>query len=136
MTLQTDSTPISGPRLRRALRLAGARLRCGDASVGPQDSAESLIARREAGRDHDCRQANEAVLPFSVLHKAVIVAAVWAIVRWRADPREVRVTRFLFGMKPTPRLTDLEGDTQMTTGSVWNASDREEGARSAASRGS
>lgn len=38
----------------------------------------------EAGRDHGCRQANEAVLPFSVLHEAVIVAAVWAIARWRA----------------------------------------------------
>jgi hypothetical protein len=39
---------------------------------------------RKAGRDHGCRQANEAVLPFSVLHEPVIVAAVWAIARWRA----------------------------------------------------
>jgi hypothetical protein len=31
-----------------------------------------------------CRQANEAVLPFPVLYEAVIVAAVWAIARWRA----------------------------------------------------
>jgi hypothetical protein len=76
------------------------------------DSAESLIARRESRRVHGCRQANEAVLPFPVLHEAVIVAAVWPIARWRADPREVRATRFLFGMKPAPRLTALEGHTR------------------------
>jgi hypothetical protein len=39
---------------------------------------------RKPVEDHGCRQANEAVLPFSVLHEAVIVAAVWAIARWRA----------------------------------------------------
>jgi glucan biosynthesis protein C len=73
--------------------------------------------------------------PFYVLHEPVAVAAVWAIVRWHAPilgeyvslviapfggtlaPYEVlvrrfRVTRFLFGMKPAPRLTDLEGHTR------------------------
>jgi hypothetical protein len=87
------------------------------------------------------------------------VAAVWAIVRWHAPilgkyvslviapfggtlasfevlVRRFRVTRFLFGMKPAPRLTDLKGHTQVTTGSAWDASDREEGAGSAANRGS
>jgi hypothetical protein len=61
------------------------------------------------------------------------VAAVWAVVHWHAPilgkhvrlvivpfggtlaPTKpwsaVRVTRFLFGMKPAPRLTDLEGHT-------------------------
>jgi hypothetical protein len=67
----------------------------------------------EAGRDHGCRQANEAVLPFSILHEAVIVAAVWGYRPLApADPREVRVTRFLFGMKPAPTPTDLEGHTR------------------------
>jgi hypothetical protein len=75
------------------------------------------------------------------------VAAVWAMVRWHAPilgehvslviapsggtlapylVRRFRVTRFVFGMKPAPRLTDLEGHTQVTTGSAGNASDREE----------
>ena len=67
----------------------------------------------EAGRDHGCRQANEAVLPSSVLHGAVIVAAVWGYRPLaRTDPREVRVTWFLVGMKPAPTLTDLEGHTR------------------------
>jgi hypothetical protein len=29
------------------------------------------------------RQANEVMLPFYVLQKPVVVAAAWAIVRWR-----------------------------------------------------
>ena len=41
MTLQTGSAPTSGPRSWGALRLAGALLRSGDASVSPLDSAES-----------------------------------------------------------------------------------------------
>jgi hypothetical protein len=49
----------------------------------------------------------------SVLHEAVIVAAVWGNRPLaRADPREVRVTRFVVGMKPAPTLTDLEGHTR------------------------
>jgi hypothetical protein len=53
------------------------------------------------------------VLPFSVLHGAVIVAAVWGYRPLaRTDPREVRVTWFLVGMKPAPTLTDLEGHTR------------------------
>ena len=81
MTLQTGSAPTSGPRSWRALRLAGALLRSGDASVGPLDSAVSLIARR-GSRSRSWLPAGEP--PFSVLHEAVIVAAVWAIARWRA----------------------------------------------------
>jgi hypothetical protein len=51
--------------------------------------------------------------PFCVLPEAVIVAAVWGYRPLaRADPREVRVTRFLFGMKPAPRLTYLQGHTR------------------------
>ncbi len=68
------------------------------------------------------RYANEAVLPFYVLHEPVIVAAAWIIVRWQVPivakylalvivsfvgtlalydllVRRLRVTRFLFGMK-------------------------------------
>jgi len=68
------------------------------------------------------RYANQAVLPFYLLHEPVIVAAAWVIVRWRAPipvkylalvivsfastlllydvlVRRFRVTRLLFGMK-------------------------------------
>jgi peptidoglycan/LPS O-acetylase OafA/YrhL len=72
--------------------------------------------------------ANQAVLPFYLLHEPVIVAAAWIIVRWHAPIgvqypalvaasftatlaiyelaiRRYRPTRFLFGMKSvsTPR---------------------------------
>jgi hypothetical protein len=69
------------------------------------------------------RYANEAVLPFYLLHEPVIVVAAWLIVRWHAPlpakyavlvivsfattlalyetlVRRFRVTRLLFGMKP------------------------------------
>jgi len=71
------------------------------------------------------RYANEAVLPFYLLHEPVIVGAAWIIVRWQAPilakyvalvivsfsgtlalydllVRRLRVTRFLFGMKARP----------------------------------
>ena len=67
--------------------------------------------------------ANQAVLPFYVLHEPVIVAAAWVLVRWHAPVpakylalvlmslaatlglyeagvRRYRLTRLLFGMKP------------------------------------
>jgi len=70
--------------------------------------------------------ANQAVLPFYVLHEPVIVAFAWIIVRWHAPigveylalvaasftatlviyelaVRRYRITRFLFGMKTPPR---------------------------------
>src|SRR6516225_549442 len=69
--------------------------------------------------------ANQAVLPFYVLHEPVIVAFAWIIVRWHAPigveylalaaasftatlaiyelaVRRYRITRFLFGMKTPP----------------------------------
>ena len=68
------------------------------------------------------RYANEAVLPFYVLHLTVIVCVAWFVVRWEASigvkyfavvavsfagtlalyelVRRSRITRFLFGMKP------------------------------------
>jgi peptidoglycan/LPS O-acetylase OafA/YrhL len=72
---------------------------------------------------HAARYANEAVLPFYLLHEPVIVAAAWLIVRWHAPTlgkyaalvimslaatlclyealvRRFRLTRFLLGMKP------------------------------------
>jgi len=71
------------------------------------------------------RYANQAVLPFYLLHEPVIVAFAWVIVRWHAPigvkylalvvvsftatvvvyelaVRRYRPTRFLFGMKPHP----------------------------------
>jgi peptidoglycan/LPS O-acetylase OafA/YrhL len=73
------------------------------------------------------RYANEAVLPFYVLHEPVIVGAAWIIVRWQAPilakylalvivslagtlalydllVRRLRVARFLFGMKARSRI--------------------------------
>jgi hypothetical protein len=51
--------------------------------------------------------------PFSVLHEGGHRGGrVGYHPLARADPREVRVTRFLFGMKPAPRLTDMEGHTR------------------------
>ena len=100
--------------------------------------AGSLAARRRPGpgtargraggtggrlADRAARYANQAVLPFYLLHEPVIVAAAWLIVRWPAPPvvkypalvivsfaatlglyealvRRLRLTRLLFGMKP------------------------------------
>lgn len=79
------------------------------------------------------RYANEAVLPFYLLHEPVIVAAAWLIVRWHAPiagkyaalvvvsfaatlglyetlVRRFRVIRFLFGMKPAIKPGE-ENDT-------------------------
>jgi hypothetical protein len=56
----------------------------GDAGVGPLDAGGSLIARRGSrSAIMAARQANEVMLPFYVLQKPVVVAAAWAIVRWR-----------------------------------------------------
>src|SRR5215218_8172372 len=63
--------------------------------------------------------------PLDVLQKPVIVAAAWAIVRWRrslgnfASPVAVRHEAHV-------RRTDLKGHTQVTTGLAGDASDREE----------
>jgi glucans biosynthesis protein C len=80
--------------------------------------------------------ANQAVLPFYLLHEPVIVAFAWIIVRWHVPigvkypalvavsfaatlaiyelaVRRYRITRFLFGMKPasTPRKGPLQTAT-------------------------
>ena len=78
---------------------------------------------REPRWQRAARYANQAVLPFYLLHEPVIVAAAWIIVRWHAPAgvkypalvavsftatlalyelavRRYRPTRFLFGMKP------------------------------------
>ena len=91
-------------------------------SLPPVKPAPSLAAPGPGWR-HAARYANEAVLPFYLLHEPVIVAAAWLIVRWHAPiagkyaalvivsfavtlglyetlVRRFRVTRFLFGMKP------------------------------------
>ena len=99
--------------------------------------AQSLTARRRSalgastgttgGRlPRAARYANEAVLPFYLLHEPVIVADAWLIIRWHAPisakyaalvmvsfavtlilyeavVRRFRVTRLLFGMKPRSR---------------------------------
>jgi glucans biosynthesis protein C len=74
------------------------------------------------------RYANEAVLPFYVLHEPVIVAVAWVLVRWHAPVpakyatlvivslaatlglyeagvRRYRLTRLVFGMKPLAKPT-------------------------------
>jgi glucan biosynthesis protein C len=74
------------------------------------------------------RYANQAVLPFYILHEPIIVAAAWVIIRWRWPilakyvvlviasfastlvvyellVRRLRLTRMLFGMKPTASPT-------------------------------
>jgi len=73
--------------------------------------------------------ANQAVLPFYLLHEPVIVAFAWIIVRWHTPivvkypalvaasftatlviyelaVRRYRITRLLFGMKPPQRPAD------------------------------
>ena len=77
------------------------------------------------------RYANEAVLPFYLLHEPVIVAVGWLIVRWHAPipgkyaalvilsfaatfalyetlVRRFRATRLLFGMKPRTKPGDAK----------------------------
>jgi hypothetical protein len=78
------------------------------------------------------RYANQAVLPFYVLHEPVIVAAAWVLVRWdapvpakyatlvlvslaatlalyEAGVRRYRLTRLLFGMKPPDEPARAKG---------------------------
>ena len=82
-------------------------------------------AAREPRWRGAARYANQAVLPFYLLHEPVIVAFAWVIVRWHAPigvkypalvvvsftvtlviyelaVRRYRPTRFLFGMKTHP----------------------------------
>src|SRR6266508_3544217 len=84
------------------------------------------------------RYANEAVLPFYILHEPVIVGAAWIIVRWEAPilakylalvvvsfagtlalydvvVRRLRLTRFMFGMKK-PRRRATERTTNAVSG--------------------
>jgi glucan biosynthesis protein C len=88
----------------------------------PATPASPLAAPRPGWR-RAARYANEAVLPFYLLHEPVIVAAAWLIVRWQAPiaakypalvivsfaatlglyealVRRFRLTRLLSGMKP------------------------------------
>jgi glucans biosynthesis protein C len=93
------------------------------AGRAPVTSAPPGAASRPGWR-RAARYANEAVLPFYLLHEPVIVAAAWVVVRWHAPlpgkyaalvlvsfavtlglyealVRRFRLTRFLFGMKAT-----------------------------------
>ena len=96
-----------------------------------QQRTGSEVQRRGDAKPHLSRAgryANEAVLPFYLLHEPVIVGAAWIIVRWEAPilakylvlvvvsfvvtlalydlaVRRFRVPRFLFGMKARHRLT-------------------------------
>jgi peptidoglycan/LPS O-acetylase OafA/YrhL len=86
-------------------------------------NADEPPAKPESRWRRAARYANEAVLPFYVLHEPVIVVAAWVIVRWDGPivgkylalvivsfavtlglyevlVRRFRVTRVLFGMKP------------------------------------
>ena len=89
----------------------------------PPDTPAPTLAARRVRWGRAARYANEAVLPFYLLHEPVIVAAAWLIVRWPAPVpakyavlvsvsfaatlglyealvRRFRLTRFLSGMKP------------------------------------
>jgi Acyltransferase family len=89
-------------------------------------TADSPSTRLQPRWRRAARYANEAVLPFYVLHEPVIVVAAWVIVRWHAPivgkyltlvivsfagtlslyeglVRRFRVSRRLFGMKPSAR---------------------------------
>jgi Acyltransferase family len=88
----------------------------------PATRLGSQLAGSERRAQRTARYANEAVLPFYVLHEPVIVAAAWIIIRWDVPivvkyaalvivslvgtlalyeglVRRFRVSRFLFGMK-------------------------------------
>ena len=92
------------------------------------------------------RYANDAVLPFYLLHEPVIVAAAWVIVRWHAPlpgkyaalvivsftatlglyetlVRRFRITRFLFGMKPhsKPSATKARANDGLSAAAGWHA---------------
>ncbi len=89
----------------------------------PPTTRAPLVAGRGPRWRHAAQYANEAVLPFYVLHEPVIVAIAWFIVGWHAPVlakyaalvtlslaatialyeiliRRFRLTRLLFGMKP------------------------------------
>jgi len=108
-----------------------------------QHQVQTIEAGRAAGRPNSrlfraARYANEAVLPFYVLHEPVIVGAAWVIVRWEAPilakylalvivsfagtlalyevvVRRLRLTRFMFGMKK-PRRRATERTTNAVSG--------------------
>jgi hypothetical protein len=88
----------------------------------PATRLGSQLAGSERRAQRTARYANEAVLPFYVLHEPVIVAAAWIIIRWDVPivvkyaalvivslvgtlalyeglVRRFRVSRFLLGMK-------------------------------------
>jgi peptidoglycan/LPS O-acetylase OafA/YrhL len=89
----------------------------------PRPGEPRPAAARPPRWQRAARYANQAVLPFYLLHEPVIVASAWIIVRWHAPigvkylavvavsltatvaiyelgVRRYRPTRFLFGMKP------------------------------------
>lgn len=92
-------------------------------SARSSTTADELPEKPESRWRRAARYANEAVLPFYVLHEPVIVVAAWFIVRWDGPivgkylalvmvsfagtlglyevlVRRFRLTRVLFGMKP------------------------------------
>jgi fucose 4-O-acetylase-like acetyltransferase len=100
-------------------------------------TAQSAPARRTLG-ERAARYANEAGLPFYVLHEPVIVAAAWPIIRWKAPLlgkylvlvvvsfattvslyevliRRFRLSRRLAGLKPAdqPIPTALRSPTEL-----------------------
>ena len=92
-------------------------------------TATPRAAAREPRWQRAAGYANQAVLPFYLLHEPVIVAFAWIIVRWHAPilvrypvlvaasftatlviyelaVRRYRITRLLLGMKPRERIVD------------------------------
>jgi hypothetical protein len=98
---------------------------------GPATTDAPRAGRPGPAWGRAARYANQAVLPFYVLHEPVIVAAAWVLVRWHAPVpakyatlvlvslaatlalyeagvRRYRLTRLLFGMKPL-KLAGAQG---------------------------
>ncbi len=89
-------------------------------------------------------RANQAVLPFYILHQSVLIGLGWFIVRWPIPDaakfvliaaatlticlgsyeliiRRFNLTRFLFGMKPLPRPVVAAGEKRGGTGTPVRA---------------
>jgi hypothetical protein len=102
-----------------------------------RETRPAITAAPRAGRPGSpwgraARYADQAVLPFYVLHEPVIVGAAWVLVRWHAPVpakyatlvlvslaatlalyeagvRRYRLTRLLFGMKPPDKPAAAKG---------------------------
>src|SRR6516225_7678667 len=120
---------------------AARRRQAGTATPRPAPATPRPAPAREPRWQRAAGYANQAVLPFYLMHEPVIVAFAWIIVRWPAPIlvkypvlvaasftatlviyelaiRRYRITRLLFGMKPesAPRTDDRAGQARPKAG--------------------